>query len=327
MERQGEIHPVVTTATRAERATLRAARELARREAERDPASLNLDDGLALSPATLERLTSCHRKTYRKLDWRELAKREPVCLPVRTHERERAARRALGTWQPSWQDRIFADEALRRRQLTEKVMEAARDDEREFQKVYRAAAAHNTEVLAARQLLALDPKSIKEVVTTKTSLGELRESMNGLGVALPGARRVVAHVQAIQEEDLPHERLVEGDRRVRRRAGIPPAERRRLHLTAVCSVGLRVGAELVAVLPVDAVEVVVSCEPAGLQRAEPEPVMQLLVTAKSLTAQAWGSTDAIALATALRTRWDWSIERGFAPIQLVDLTSQRSAAA
>lgn len=323
----GEIHPIVSTANRAERATLRAARELARREAERNPASRDLDDGLALNQAALERLTACHRLSYCKVDWGEAAKREPVVLPVRTHEREKAARRALATWQPSWQDRMFADEATRRRQLTEKVMEAAREDEIAFQKVYRAAAAYNAEALTARRLLELDPKAIKDAVAAKTRLSELREPMNGFGVALPGGRRVVAFVEAIQEGDIPYERVLVDERRARPRSPIPPAERRRLHLAAVCSAGLRVGADLVALLPVEAVEVVVSCEPSGSLRAEPAPVLQMLVTAKSLTEQPWTKSDAISLARGLRARLDWAIDKGFAPIQLVNLTPARSAAA
>jgi hypothetical protein len=309
----GEVHPILTTAIRAERATLRAALELARRKAEQNPANLDLDEALTLSPARLERFVACHRCGYRKVDWRGLA--EPVPMPARAHEREQAARRALAKWKPSWSDRLFGNDALRHRQLTEKMREAARQDEALFQKACRAAAAQNAEIIAARKLFELDPQAIRDAVAAKTRLAELREPMNRFGVALPGNGRVIAVVEAIQEGDVPHVRLTAGGVR----EAVAPAERRRIHLAALCSAGLRVGAELVALLPVDAVEVVVATEPAEAPRAEPLPVLQMLVTAAALTEQPWDRAEAVALASALRARLDWSIETGFSPIRRVDL--------
>lgn len=324
MDDLGDIHPILTIVGRTERATMRAAREMARRQAERDPANVApLDDGLALTSAGLERLTACHRTSYRKADWRVLAERELVVLPVRTRELEKAARRALATWQPRWQDRMFGDEAMRRRQLAARVMDAAREDESAYLKAHRAAQAHNAETLLARGLLELQPAAIKDAVATKTRLSETGQPMNTLGVALPGARRVVAVVEVLQEGDIPYER-VEGDRL--RRTPIPPSERRRIHLAAVCSAGLRVGADLAAILPVEAVEVVVTCEPPGASRTEPRPVMQVLVTTAALSEQPWAKADAITLATALGARLDWSIEQGFAPIRLVALSRPRQTA-
>jgi hypothetical protein len=315
----GKVHPILATANRAERATLRVTRELAQRKAEHDPDTLELDDRLALSPSDLQRLIACHCASFRKHDWRELTKLEPVAVPVRTHERERAAKRALATWKPGWYDRTFANEAARRRELNAKVMEASREDEIAFQLAYRAATVHNAEVLAAQQLLALDPQAIKAAVAAKTALAEVTGPMNRFGVALPGGRRVIAFVEALQEGDIPYVRL-QGERQPRRHEAIAPAERRKIHLAAVCSAGLRVGAELVAVLPVDSVEVVVTCEPAGAERADPVPVLQMLATVQSLTEQAWTRTDAVSLARALRARLDWSPQVGFSPIELRDLT-------
>lgn len=309
----GVVHPILATAIRAERATLRAARAFERRKIEHDPASSDLDDSLALGPSDLERLIGCHRIGYRKVDWGEQTLGEAVALPVRAHERERAARHALATWKFSWIDRLFGNEAVRRRQLNAKVIDAAREDELAFQTAYRAAAAHNAEVLGVRKIFELDPKAIKDAVAAKTRLAELREPMNRFGVALPGGRRVIAFVEAIQEEDIPYVRLVEGGRR----EAIPAAERRRMHLGALCSAGLRVGAELVALLPLDAVEVAVAVELVG---GDPQPVLQMLVTARALVEQPWTTADAVTLARGLGARMDWSLEAGFSPIRLVDLT-------
>lgn len=324
MESLGEVFPILTTASRAERATMRAAREMARRQAEQQGrlAHIELDDGLALTTPELERLTACHRIPYRKVDWRPMAARQPIPLPVRTQERERAARQALTAWQPGWQDQMFGDIAQRKREMAARVMEAQREDEIAFQKAYRAAETFNAEALVARKLVELDPKSIKDAVALKTRLVELREGVNSINVALPGAGRVLALVDAIQEGDVPHERITDAEPRARREL-IPQPERRQIHLAALCSAALRIGGELACVLPVEAVEVAIGCEmpdPNG-GRPTPQPVIQLLVTAKSLVEQDWMRENAVTLATRMGARMDWAIERGFSPIRLVPMSA------
>jgi hypothetical protein len=324
VESLGAVVPILTTGSRAERATVRAAREMARRQAEQGRlAHLALNDGLAVTGAEIERLTACHLSEYRRVDWHALAGREAITLPVRTQEGEKAARRALATWKPSWQERMFGDESQRRRQLAAKVFDAAREDEVAFQRATRAAQTHNAESLTARRLFELDPRALKEAVVSKSRLPQVRDGMNSLGLALPGAGRLVAVAEAIQDADVAHERITDGDPRSARREPITASERRRIHLATVCAVALRVGAELVSVLPLESVEVVVACEapdPAG-GRPAPQPILQLLMTAKMLAELDWKKGDAISLATSIGARMDWSIEKGFAPIRLVALSA------
>jgi hypothetical protein len=321
-----EPFPIVAVANRAERATMRAAREIARRQAEQQgrTAHIELRDGLATTRPELERLTTCHRSSYQKLDWRAIATRSPVAPPMRTHERERAARHALTTWQPGWQDRMFGDEAQRRRELTARVGEAQREDEMAFQQACQAAAIANTEALIAQQLCGLEPKAIKDAVALKTKLVELREGVNSISIAKSPDRRLIALVDAIQEGDVPHEWITDGDPRTVRRELIPLAERRQIHLAALCAAALRVGADLVCVVPVEALEVAVCCELPDPQggRATSQPVIQLRMTSKSVRELAWMKEDAITLATSLGARMDWALERGFAPIRLIPMSSE-----
>lgn len=324
MQPLGELVPILTTASRTERATLRAAREMARRQAEHSRmAHLELNDGLAITKPELERLSACHKTDYPKVDWRSLAAREPVALPTRTQARERAARHALATWKPTWQERVFGDEAQRRRQLAGRVLEASREDEAIFQQAYRQAQTHNAETFLARKLLELDPKAIRDTIALKTRLAEVRDGMNAVGLVLPGGGRIVGAAEAIPEVDIPHERITDVDPRLARREVISLVGRRQIHLAALCAVGLRVGAELVSVLPLEAVEVVVSCElpDAAGGRATLQPVLQLLMTRKALARPDWKTSDSITLATALGARMDWSIEKGFEPIRVIPLSA------
>lgn len=191
-----------------------------------------------------------------------------------------------------------------------------------FQQACTAVAIHNTEVLTARKLLDGDAIATREVITLNTRLAELRDGMNSLGLAVPD-ERLVAVVEAIEEDDVPYERIRGSDPHSARREPIPLGERRQIHLAALCATALRVGAELVGVLPEEAIEVVVVVEMLGNDRirSTPRPVLQLLMTTESLAKLDWKTGDAITLATSIGARMDWSIGTGFAPISIVPLSN------
>lgn len=283
MESLGEVFPVLRTAARAERAMMRSDRLMAhRRRPEARLAHLEHNDGLAIGMPELEALTLCHRGQYARIDWEPIATRPLAATPARTTEGEAA-----------------------------------------YQQACARVAAYNAEILTARRLLEGDAVAAREVITRKSQLAQLRASMNGLGFAAPEEGRLIAVVEAIEEDDVPYERITPGDLRTTRREPFTLAERRQIHLAALCALALRVGAELVSVLPEPAIEVAVlvdqPCEDRG--RPTPRPVIQLLMTAESLARPDWRTADAITLASTLAARMDWSIERGFAPIDLTPLSA------
>lgn len=280
MESLGEVFPILRTAAKADRAIMRSARTMAHRQnREARLAHIELNDGVAITEPELERLTTCHRAQYRRLDWRAIAARPMAATPVR----------------------IPGDEAG-------------------FQRACASVAIYNTEILTARKLLDGCAVTTREVITLNTRIADLRDGVNSLGIAVPDDR-LVAVVEGVDEDDVAYERI-RGSDHTARREPIPLGERRQIHLAALCAAALRVGAELVGVLPEEAIEVVVHIEMPSddRMRTVPRPVLQLLMTVKDLSDLEWKTGDAITLATSLGVRMDWSIERGFAPIRLIPLT-------
>ena len=285
MDSLGEVFPILRTANRAERAILRSDRLMAhRRRPEARLAHLEHSDGMAITMAELERLTTCHRGQYRRLDWRPIAAKPLAATPTRTAEGEAA-----------------------------------------FQQACHKVAIYNTEILAAQKLLDGDAIATREVITLNTRLAELSDGMNSLGLAAPEDDRLVAVVDAIEEDDVPYERITEGDLRTARREPLSLGGRRQIHLAALCATALRVGAELVSVLPEEAIEVVVHVDRPSADggRPVPTPVLQLLMTTETLKDPDWKTADAITLAGKFGARMDWSIELGFRPIRLVPLAGQQ----
>ena len=281
MDSLGEVFSILRTANRAERAILRSDRLMAHRR--RPEARLaHLDHSDGLA-ITMPEL-----------------ERMTACHRGEHHRMD---------WRP------IAARALAATPVRNHEGEAA------FQQACAKVAIYNTEILTARKLIEGDAVVTREVITLNTKLAELREGMNSLGLAAPEEDRLVAVVDAIEEDDVPYERITEGDLRTARREPLSLGGRRQIHLAALCATALRVGAELVSVLPEESVEVVVHvdkpCTEGG--RPLPTPVLQLLMTAEALKDPAWKTADAITLAGKLGVRMDWSIELGFAPIRLVPM--------
>ena len=102
MYSSADVVPILTVASRAERAAVRADRRLAhRKSAPTKRAHLDAnDDGLAVTPAELKAFSTVHRTPCPHFDWAHLAAEELVPLPQRTREREKAARREAASRPP-----------------------------------------------------------------------------------------------------------------------------------------------------------------------------------------------------------------------------------
>lgn len=283
MESLGEVFPILRTASRAERAILRSDRLMAHR---RRPEA---------------RLAHLDHEDGLAITMPELERLTTCHL----------GQRSRLDWRP------IAARPLAATPVRSNEGAAA------FQQACASVAIYNTEILTARKLLDGDAVVTREVILRNTQIAELRDGMNSLGLAAPEEHRLVAVIEGIEEDDVPYERITGGDRRTARREPLSLGGRRQIHLAALCATALRIGAELVAVLPETEIEVVVHVDKPAADSGRPvaSPVVQLLMTVKALTDLDWRAGDPIALAGALGARMDWSIETGFVPIRLIPLAN------
>jgi hypothetical protein len=312
----GEIAPILSLSSGAERAALRAERAFQRRERRYGrKAHLDFDDGLVLTPDGADRLAGCHRARYVATDWRVLAERPEIVVPPCSKRREKAARRLLAEYEPSWQHRMFAEEANRRRELTDQVLAAAHADALEHRNAVQAAAEHNAQTARARRVMAFDTETLQELVA-QGPLSSLHDSLNSVGLARPAADRVVAVLDLIQEDDVPTEQITSRNPTAARRELIADSDRRRLHLSAVCAAALRVAGELVGLLPVERLEMVAACETSGVLGASVRtPILQFRLSRDMVERMAWDA-DPVTLVRSLGPRMHWTMDEGFAPVPL-----------
>ncbi|MBW8812302.1 MAG: hypothetical protein JF588_02655 [Caulobacterales bacterium] len=309
---------IIPPLNRVDRATGRTMRERERKTRglqRRRPSRAQAD----AYDARIESLTQIHRVDVKRVDWAHIVEQGMVAPAVARDAVSSAARRKLAEYRPSMMDALLGLEQQKRRELTEKVIEAGRADIELYARAKAAAEAHNRMLKLAPEVAALNPAAIAGVLHANGGAAVLAEVCEGLKLFVVGAGRLVAQLDLLEFDALPDEACTVGA------AGplfavIPPSEQLELQLANACSVVLRVAVELLQVAPVDAVEVVArTCRPGGLAEADMEPVLYVKAPAAAIAKLKLKTLEATPVVTALGPRIDWKPTRGFTPIVADDL--------
>ncbi|MDP3854753.1 hypothetical protein [Phenylobacterium sp.] len=270
--------------------------------------------------ALFETLTRAHCVPYERMDWHEIAGAGMVEPAVRANALEQKARRALANYQPGIIDGLFGLGQDRRRALAERVLEAAKKDAENYARAKRAADVHNLDVGLAAAVLALDIGAIEQALKAHIPAAEFTPILEGLGVHMPAPGKLVVYVDCLEYDAIPDEAVEIGDTGRAVFVALPPEVRQEMHLANVCATTLRVAVEVLAVVPLDMIDVVARCFLVkGRGEAEQSPVVHVKVTHQALKAMDLRRLEPVSSITALGGRIDWEVERGFAEIRIDDL--------
>lgn len=319
MDARDTARTIIATMNRIDRATKRALRERERKErptAKRSTAP----SAAAAYEALFEQLTRPHCVGYERLDWNEIATRGLVEPAIRRNELEQKARRKLANYQPGLIDALFGNGAERRRALAEKVLEAAKKDAELYAIAKRNAEMHNLDVNLAASVMALDLNSIETALKAHVPAKDLATILEGFAVTMPMPGKLVVYIDALELDAMPDESvdLGDNDRSVYRQ--LPEGLRQEMHLANVCGVTLRVGLEVMQVVPVDAVDIVTRCFlPNARGDFDQHPVIHVKLPHHALKAMDLRRLEPVSTITALGGRINWEIGRGFAPVRVDDL--------
>ena len=273
--------------------------------------------------ARVASLVQCHRVAYRPRDWAVVAARPRINI-VRTHEREAEARQAFHAYRPGWLAQLFGADRDKRRLLAAKVAEAASEDEQTYRKAWREAQAHNAEIDYACKLAELDMRTINESLAEHTRLSEVYSAVERFRFVSPAKGHLQIMIEALDLSAMPAE---EAERLPQGRAMFRPAPLGRRHQMQganVCAVALRFAVEMLGFLPLDAVEVVVHGDLRDPQTGlfERHPILQFTLTHTQAASAPFERADPMALAAQLGARVNWTIQGGFAPIDLIEPPGQ-----
>ena len=318
---------VIACLSRVDRAAGRTMRERDRKlraTERRRPGSREVEAHEAL----IARLTEAHKIDFKRIDWAEIEARGPVMPAIARDAVSAAARKRLQDYRPTLFEHLLGLERERRRELTDKVVEAARIDAELWARAKAEAEAQNRMLALASDVRALKPEAIAGVLKANGAAAALKELVEGLSLRAE-AGRFVAQLDLIEYDALPDETCKPaGPTAVY--AVMPDAERRQLQLAYVASVALRAAVEVLQSAPVESVDVVARlCRPGGLAEADLEPVIHVKVPALAFAKLQLKKLNAAPALAAFGARMDWAEARGFAPIDLaeVGLSSPKPLAA
>lgn len=305
--------PIVAAMSRVDRVAGRGIRERDRKRRDagrRRPSRAEAEAYEAL----IERLTKIHQVAFERIDWAKIEAEGPVVPTVARDAISAAARRTLANYQPSLFDNLLGREREKRRELTEKVVSAAKADAELYARAKAQADAHNRTLALAADVRALKPEAIAGVLKANGAAATLKEVVEGFRLHADG-RRLIGEVDLIEFDALPDE-ACKSDGGY---APISEAERFQLQLANACSVVLRAALELLQVAPVEAVEVVARlCRPGGLAETDLNPVLHVRVTAAALAKLQLRKLEATPLVAELAAHIDWTPVRGLGVIKIDD---------
>lgn len=308
--------PVIAGLSRIDRAAGRSMRDSdrKRRSTERRRAGAAQ---VAAYDALIARLTEAHKVAFKRVDWAEIEATGPVAPAIARDAVSAAARKTLQNYRPSIFETLLGLERERRRELTNKVVEAARADAELWAQAKAEAEAHNRLLQLAPEVRALNLLAIAGVLKT-VAAAALKDVIEGFALRSE-AGRLIVQLDLIEYDALPDEVCKSGPAGASY-AEMPEADRRQLQLANACSVSLRAAIEVLQVAPVQAIEVVARvCRPGGLVETDFEPVLHVKVPAAALAKLQLAKLDAAPAVAAFSGKLHWSGESGFTPIDLGDV--------
>jgi len=315
---------ILAPLSRVDRVAARSLRESERRRRTGERRRAGKADADAWA-AQVAKLTEAHHVTFKRMDWAEIEAMGPVAPNVPRDAVSAAARRKLTAYRPSLADSLLGRERDRRRELTDKVIEAAKADAELYARAKAEADAHNRKLALAAEVRALNPDAIAGVLKVSGVGKALKDVVEAFSLRTEGGR-LVAQVDLIEFDALPDQECKTGP------AGtawteLSVADRAQLQLNNACSVVLRAAVEVLQATSVEIVDVVARiCRPGGLAETDFDVVMHVKVPAMALAKANLRKMEAPTVVSALAGRFDWTSTRGLAPISLDGLSVGRAAA-
>lgn len=269
--------------------------------------------------ALLGRLTKAHHVVFKPIDWADIEAQGAVVPTVARDAMSAEARRRLSAYRPSLIDSLLGLEQQKRRELTDKVVAAAKADAELYARAKAMADQHNRLLALAPDVRAMKVEAVAGALKANGAAAAMKELVEGFALYLEGSRRLVAQVDIIEFDALPDEACLPGAGAPIYRA-IPENERYELQLANAASVSLRAAVEVAQVAPTETIEVVARlCRPGGLAETDLVPVLYAKVPAAALAKLQLAKLETAAILGALSARVDWTSARGLAPIGLEDL--------
>lgn len=322
---RGTVRTFGAIARQAERDSMKRARDKARHLATMEKLEAKEQAAAAVREHEdyVARLASIHRTCSPATDWQARASSRPPQKPNLCAEYESKARMQLDRYSPSLLARLFGQIEKQKEKLIDSIAKGKIADERLFSEqsaqYEQDLDDHLDETSFAERILKNEPEAMLEAVKLFEPLASIGLLGEHLAVNVPAPHVVAVELSVHGEEVVPRDRaklLASGRASAK---PMPKGEYYRLYQDHVCSAGLRVARELLALLPVD--EIVVTAVDDLLDPASGHLKQAAILSFRAPRAtMAQLNFDAIDPSDSMRNflhRMDFSATSGFRPVESI----------
>jgi hypothetical protein len=232
-------------------------------------------------------LVTIHADRADLINWNEIASRPAPVPPTRTDTGESKAIAALDAFKPRAFDFLSGGSTKRKQRLAEAIPLAIAQDRRTFEQAeaaYRSALTEwQEDVALSNRILTGDASAMRDVIQEMQMLAS--EPLMGASIKFEIANDTVHAIANIHNDE-----IVPKFRRKQLQSGrlsetkMPVGDFNELYQDYVCSAALRIGGDLLSLLPLD--EVYVTCAPLMLDSAtghqQHTPVLSVRVVRETL---------------------------------------------
>ena len=258
---KGTVRSMQASAKRAERNAHRRQRELENRR--KEFAKMEALEQAAYEVEVYENhidlLISMHKECAEPVRWKKILSKPEPKQPLKTGALEQAAKHASVTYSPNLWAKLFKLESRQRAALVAKVATAAAEDQRVFQAHFDEWKAAHTDWAEERDIALRILDGDRQAKLDAIEAFESFEEISHLGSSI----QMIVHEGGVLEAKLAihGSNVIPSEIKSLLKSGklstkaMPAGRFNELHQDYVCSCALRVGRELLAILPDDLVVV------------------------------------------------------------------------
>lgn len=256
---KGTVRSLQASARRAERNAHRRQRELENRR--KEFAKMEALEQAAYEVEVYENhidlLLSMHKECAEPVKWKKILSKPEPKQPLKTGALEQAAQHASATYSPNFWAKLFKLESRQRSALVAKIATAAAEDQRLFQAHFDEWKAAHTDWAEERDIALRILNGDRQAKLDAIEAFESFEEISHLGSSI----QMIVHEGGVLEAKLAihGSHVIPSEIKSLLKSGklstkaMPAGRFNELHQDYVCSCALRVGRELLAILPDDLV--------------------------------------------------------------------------
>lgn len=256
---KGTVRSLQASARRAERNAHRRQRELEKRQ--KEFAKMEALEQAAYEVEVYENhidiLLSMHKECAEPVKWKKILSKPEPKPPVKSGALEQAAMHASETYRPNFWAKLFKLESRQRAALIAKIATAATQDERLFQAQFEEWKAQHSDWSEERDIALRILDGDRQAKLDAIEAFESFEEISHLGSSI----QMIVHEGGVLEAKLAihGSHVIPTEIKSLLKSGklstkaMPAGRFNELHQDYVCSCALRVGRELLAILPDDLV--------------------------------------------------------------------------